>query len=43
MRKKRFKGEIPYIIFTPIMRLLFRIYYSPKIINKEICIYLFLS
>lgn len=36
MRKKRFKGEIPYIIFTPIMRLLFRIYYSPKIINKEI-------
>lgn len=27
--------EIPYIIFTPIMRLLFRIYYNPKIINKH--------
>ena len=35
MKRKRFKGEIPYIIFTPIMRLLFRIYYNPKIINKK--------
>lgn len=33
MRKN--KGEIPYLLFTPIMRLLFRIYYNPKIINKN--------
>lgn len=33
MRKN--KGEIPYLIFTPLMRLLFRIYYNPKIINKK--------
>ena len=32
---KRFKGEIPYKIFTPLMRLLFLIWYKPTIINKD--------
>ena len=36
MRKKRFKGEIGYSLLTPIMRVLFRLYYNPKIINKEV-------
>ena len=36
MGKKRFKGEIGYLLLTPIMRVLFRIYYNPKIINKEV-------
>ena len=36
MGKKRFKGEIGYSILTPIMRVLFRFYYNPKIINKEV-------
>lgn len=36
MGKKRFKGEIGYSLLTPIMRLLFRFYYNPKIINKEV-------
>ena len=35
MKNKRFKGEITYKIFTPLMRLAFRIHYNPKIINKE--------
>lgn len=35
MKKKRFKGEITYKLFTPLMRLAFRIYYNPKIINKK--------
>lgn len=30
------KNEIGYIILTPIMRVLFRLYYNPKIINKEV-------
>jgi len=34
--KKRFKGEIGYSLLTPIMRVLFRFYYNPKIINKEV-------
>lgn len=34
--KKRFKGEIGYSLLTPIMRVLFRLYYNPKIINKEV-------
>lgn len=34
--KKRFKGEIGYLLLTPIMRVLFRLYYNPKIINKEV-------
>lgn len=36
MVKKRFKGEIGYSLLTPIMRVLFRPYYNPKIINKEV-------
>ena len=36
MRKKRFKGERGYSLLTPIMRVLFRFYYNPKIINKEV-------
>ena len=36
MVKKRFKGEIGYSLLTPIMRVLFRFYYNPKIINKEV-------
>lgn len=36
MRKKRFKGEIGYSLLTPIMRVLFRLYYNPNIINKEV-------
>ena len=36
MVKKRFKGEIGYLLLTPIMRVLFRLYYNPKIINKEV-------
>ena len=36
MKRKRFKGEIGYIILTPIMRILFRLYYHPKIINREV-------
>lgn len=36
MKKKRFKGEIAYKLLTPLMRILFRLYYNPKIINKEI-------
>lgn len=36
MKKKRFKGEIGYCLLTPLMRVLFRIYYNPKIINKEV-------
>lgn len=36
MGKKRFKGEIGYSLLTPIMRVLFKLYYNPKIINKEV-------
>ena len=36
MKKRRFKGEIGYKVLTPLMRILFRIYYNPKIINKEV-------
>ena len=34
--EKKFKGETGYILLTPLMRILFRIYYNPKIINKEV-------
>lgn len=34
--RKRFKGEFGYKVLTPIMRVLFRLYYNPKIINKEV-------
>ena len=36
MRRKRFKGEIGYLLLTPLMRVLFRLYYHPVIINKEV-------
>ena len=36
MKRKIFKGETGYILLTPIMRILFRLYYNPKIINKEV-------
>ena len=36
MKKKRFKGEIAYKMLTPLMRILFRLYYNPKIINKDV-------
>ncbi len=36
MKKKKFKKEFWYKILTPIMRILFRLYYNPKIINKKI-------
>lgn len=32
--KSKNKGEIGYKLLTPIMRVLFRLYYNPKIINK---------
>ena len=32
----KIKGEIGYKLLTPIMRLLFRLYYNPRIINKEV-------
>lgn len=36
MKRKRIKGEIGYKVLTPLMRVIFRIYYNPKIINKEV-------
>ncbi len=36
MKKKKFKGEFGYKLLTPLMRILFRLYYNPKIINKEV-------
>ena len=33
---KKNKNELGYILLTPIMRILFRLYYNPKIINKEV-------
>ena len=35
-KKTRFKGEFGYKLLTPLMRLLFRLYYNPTIINKEV-------
>ena len=32
----KIKGEFGYRLLTPIMRVLFRIYYNPTIINKEV-------
>ena len=34
--KNKIKGEIGYRLLTPIMRILFKLYYNPKIINKEV-------
>lgn len=36
MTKEKIKGEFGYRFLTPIMRVLFRLYYNPKIINKEV-------
>lgn len=35
-KETRFKGEFGYRLLTPLMRLLFRLYYNPTIINKEV-------
>ena len=35
MASKKRKGETAFKIFSPIMRLIFRLYYNPKIVNKE--------
>lgn len=35
-KKTRFKGEFGYRLLTPLMRVLFRLYYNPTIINKEV-------
>lgn len=32
----KIKGEFGYKLLTPLMRVLFRLYYNPKIINKEL-------
>lgn len=36
MRKNKVRGEFGYRLLTPLMRLLFRLYYNPTIINKEV-------
>ena len=36
MKRKKFKGEFGYRLLTPLMRVLFRFYYHPKIIHKEV-------
>ena len=36
MKRKKFKGEFGYKLLTPIMRILFKIYYNPTIINKKV-------
>ena len=36
MKQKKFKGELGYLLLTPLMRILFKAYYHPKIINKEV-------
>ena len=35
-KNKKIKGEFGYKLLTPIMRILFKIYYNPTIINKEV-------
>lgn len=35
-RKKAFRGEFGYRLLTPLMRILFRLYYNPIILNKEV-------
>ncbi|MBQ7140268.1 MAG: 1-acyl-sn-glycerol-3-phosphate acyltransferase [Bacilli bacterium] len=35
-RSKKISGEFGYKLLTPIMRVLFRLYYNPKIINKDV-------
>ncbi len=36
MKRKKFKGEVGYQLLTPLMRIIFKIYYNPTIINKEV-------
>lgn len=36
MAKNKRKNETAFKIFSPLLRLIFRIYYNPKIINKEV-------
>lgn len=36
MRRKRYKGELGYLLLTPLMRVLFRLYYNPTILNREV-------
>ena len=36
MKRKILKSELGYVILTPLMRILFRLYYNPTIINKEV-------
>ena len=36
MNQKQIPSDFGYKLLTPLMRLLFRIYYNPKIINKEV-------
>ena len=36
MASKKRKGETAFKIFSPLMRLFFKIYYNPKIVNKEV-------
>ena len=33
---KKFKGEFGYKLLTPLMRVIFNLYYHPKIVNKEV-------
>ena len=33
---RKIKGELGYKLLTPLMRVIFKIYYNPKIINKEV-------
>ena len=35
MTKIKMGSELPYKIFTPILKLIFKLYYRPQIINKE--------
>ena len=35
MKKVKIKGEFGYKLLTPLMRVLFKLYYNPTIINKE--------
>ena len=36
MKRKILKSELGYVILTPLMRVLFRLYYNPTIIKKEV-------
>lgn len=34
--QKKFKGEFGYNLLMPLVRVIFKLYYNPKIINKEV-------